>query len=155
KPCNQMHAHNYLEVSRVHSQSEGVQLTEAEKTTGEIINFADSISNCSHHGCSVLLHRGRAGAQVLPVGEVSLGLRVHCQHPGSTLKQSIWVQIISHNPYLPGDSITADLFLLSSHLSTKGFDCVLWIKHSYFAFYTGDFGPRFGWWSNSFKQNLM
>uniref|UniRef100_A0A669F2K3 Hemoglobin subunit alpha-B n=1 Tax=Oreochromis niloticus TaxID=8128 RepID=A0A669F2K3_ORENI len=72
----------YLEVSRVHSQSEGVQLTEAQKTTGEIVNFADSISNCSHHGCSVFPHRGRAGAQVLPVGEVSLGLRVHCQHPG-------------------------------------------------------------------------
>lgn len=81
-PLSEFIVCQYLEVSRVHSQSEGVQLTEAEKTTGEIINFADSISNCSHHGCSVLPHRGRAGAQVLPVGEISLGLRVHCQHPG-------------------------------------------------------------------------
>uniref|UniRef100_A0A3B4FAQ1 Uncharacterized protein n=1 Tax=Pundamilia nyererei TaxID=303518 RepID=A0A3B4FAQ1_9CICH len=72
----------YLEVSRVHSQSEGMQLTEAQKSSGQIVNFADSISNCSHHGCSVLLHRGRARAQVLPVGEVSLGLRVHCQSLG-------------------------------------------------------------------------
>uniref|UniRef100_A0A3B4FZH9 Globin domain-containing protein n=1 Tax=Pundamilia nyererei TaxID=303518 RepID=A0A3B4FZH9_9CICH len=70
----------YLEVCRVHSQSEGVQLTEAQKSSDQIINFADSISNCSHHGCSVLPHRVRTGTQVLPVGEVSLGLGVHCQH---------------------------------------------------------------------------
>uniref|UniRef100_A0AAX7VXQ2 Uncharacterized protein n=1 Tax=Astatotilapia calliptera TaxID=8154 RepID=A0AAX7VXQ2_ASTCA len=75
----------YLEVSRVHSQSEGVQLTEAQKTTGEIINFADSISNCSHHGCSVLLHRGRAGAQVLPVGELFWGQTVSNQGFCSTI----------------------------------------------------------------------
>lgn len=72
----------YLEVRRVHSQSEGVQLTEAQKSAGQIVNFADSISNCSHHGCSVLLRRGGAGAQVLPVGEMGLGLGVRCQHPG-------------------------------------------------------------------------
>lgn len=71
----------YLEVSGVHTQSEGMQLTEAQETCRQIVDLLHSISNSTHHGLSVLPHRGRAGAQILPVGEVSLGLRVHHQHP--------------------------------------------------------------------------
>uniref|UniRef100_A0A3B4G1H8 Globin domain-containing protein n=1 Tax=Pundamilia nyererei TaxID=303518 RepID=A0A3B4G1H8_9CICH len=72
----------YLEVCRVHSQSESMQLTEGKKTPCQVVDFVHSIGYCSCHHSSVFPHWGRAGAQVLPVGEVSLGLRVHCQHPG-------------------------------------------------------------------------
>uniref|UniRef100_A0A7N5ZUD8 Uncharacterized protein n=1 Tax=Anabas testudineus TaxID=64144 RepID=A0A7N5ZUD8_ANATE len=73
----------HLEVSRVHSQSEGVQLTEVQQTCSQIVDFGHSFSNSSKDGLSVLLHLGRAGAQVLPVGEIGLGLWVHHQHPSA------------------------------------------------------------------------
>uniref|UniRef100_A0A3B3B4H3 Uncharacterized protein n=1 Tax=Oryzias melastigma TaxID=30732 RepID=A0A3B3B4H3_ORYME len=69
----------YLEVGRIHSQGEGVQLTEVQQTCCQVVDFGHGISNSSHHSLAVLLHRGRAGAQVLPVGEVGLGLGVHSQ----------------------------------------------------------------------------
>uniref|UniRef100_A0A3Q1HQY1 Uncharacterized protein n=1 Tax=Anabas testudineus TaxID=64144 RepID=A0A3Q1HQY1_ANATE len=47
----------------------------------QVVDFGHSFSNSSHDGLSVLLHLGRAGAQVLPVGEIGLGLWVHHQHP--------------------------------------------------------------------------
>lgn len=72
----------HLEVGRVHTQSEGMQLTEGQKTSFQVVDFGHSICNSFHHSYSVLLRRGRGGAQVLPVGEVSLSLRVHRQHPG-------------------------------------------------------------------------
>ncbi|KAG7223174.1 hypothetical protein INR49_015782, partial [Caranx melampygus] len=75
-----------LKVSRVNPQSEGVQLTQAQETSFQIVEFGHSISDSVHHGDSVLLHRGRAGAQVLPVGEVGLGLRVDHQHPAEKME---------------------------------------------------------------------
>uniref|UniRef100_A0A3B5ANS8 Uncharacterized protein n=1 Tax=Stegastes partitus TaxID=144197 RepID=A0A3B5ANS8_9TELE len=63
----------YLEVSRVHSQSEGMQLTKGQKTPSQIVDFAHSISNSTHHNLSMVLHWARAGLQVLPVGKVGLG----------------------------------------------------------------------------------
>ena len=72
----------HLEVGRVHTQSEGVRLTEGQKTSFQVVDFAHSESNSVHHSDAVFLGRGRGGGLVLPVSEVSLGLRVRCQHPG-------------------------------------------------------------------------
>lgn len=72
----------YLEVSGVHTQSESMQLAEVQETSFQVVEFGHSISNSSHDSHSVLLGRGRVSALILPVGEVSLGLRVHRQHPG-------------------------------------------------------------------------
>ena len=72
----------YLEVGRVNTQSEGMQLAEAQQTSFQVVNFGHSLFNSTHHSDSVLLRGGRGGALVLPVGEVSLGLRVHRHHPG-------------------------------------------------------------------------
>lgn len=72
----------HLEVSRVHTQGEGMQLTEVQKTCFQVVDFGHSKCNSTHHSYPVLLGAGREGAHVLPVGEVSLGLRVHDQHPG-------------------------------------------------------------------------
>jgi len=73
----------HLEVTRVHTQSEGMQLTEFLETFFQVIDFGHSVSNSHHHSYSVLPGSSRVGALVLPVGEVSLGLWVHHQHPGS------------------------------------------------------------------------
>lgn len=67
----------YLEVDRVHTQGEGMQLTQVEETCLQIIDFGHRISNGVHDGDSVLLGGGRGGALVLPVSKVGLGLRVH------------------------------------------------------------------------------
>lgn len=79
----------HLEVGRVHTQSEGVQLTEVQETSFQVVDLGHSVSNSSHHSPAVLLHIGRGGAPVLPVGEVSLGLRVNSQHPGWKRKTSM------------------------------------------------------------------
>ena len=77
----------HLEVSRVHPQGEGVQLAEVQETSGQVVDLGHSIGDSGHHGDSVLLHRGGAGAQVLPVGEVGLGLGVNDQHPAEGRKR--------------------------------------------------------------------
>lgn len=46
----------YLEVGGVHTQGEGVQLAEIQKTFGQVVDFAHSISNSVHHRGAVLLH---------------------------------------------------------------------------------------------------
>ena len=70
----------HLEVLWIYPQSEGMQLTEVQETRSQIVDLGHSISNSTHHSDSVLLHWGRVGAQVIPVGEVGLGLRVDDQH---------------------------------------------------------------------------
>lgn len=71
-----------LGVGRIHSQHEGVHLAEGMKTSTKVVNLLNGIQDASHDGPTVLPDRGRAEAQVLPVGEICLGLGVHHQRPG-------------------------------------------------------------------------
>uniref|UniRef100_A0A8C2XBT6 Uncharacterized protein n=1 Tax=Cyclopterus lumpus TaxID=8103 RepID=A0A8C2XBT6_CYCLU len=74
--------------TEVHSQSEGMQLTEVQETRIQVVNFGHGLCNSTHHALSVLLHRLRSRAQVLPVGEVGLGLWVDHQHPEEHMRES-------------------------------------------------------------------
>uniref|UniRef100_A0A8C5GGI2 Secreted protein n=1 Tax=Gouania willdenowi TaxID=441366 RepID=A0A8C5GGI2_GOUWI len=82
----------HLEVGRVHPQLEGVQLTDFGHST--------------HHILSMLLHGGRAEGQVVPVGEVDLGLGVNYQQnfgpeaPDSRLVFLIEAHVFSPLVYL-------------------------------------------------------
>lgn len=66
----------YLEVSRINSQLEGMQLAQGEQSTEKIIDFFNSQAKSSNNFLSMVSHWSRAGRQVAPVGEVGLGLRV-------------------------------------------------------------------------------
>lgn len=81
KHWSKLSGDTYLEVGRVHTQSEGMQLTEGQQTICQVVDFAYSIGNSAHQGLSMLLHRARVGAQVFPVGEVNFGLWVRHQEP--------------------------------------------------------------------------
>lgn len=72
---------NYLEVDGVNSKNEGVQLAQVQKTTGQVIDLAHRLVNATHDRDAVLPNRSAVGAQVLPVGEVRLGLGVHHDQP--------------------------------------------------------------------------
>lgn len=67
----------YLEVGRIHTEGEGVQLAQVEETGLQVIDLGHGVADGVHDGDSVLLGRGRVGALVLPVSKVGLGLRVH------------------------------------------------------------------------------
>lgn len=71
----------YLEVARVDTQGEGMQLTQVQESGGQIVYFADGIGHPIHDSSSVLLDIFGTGTQWIPVAEVSLGLRVHHQQP--------------------------------------------------------------------------
>lgn len=58
-----------------------MQLAEAQQTFLQVVDLGHSISNCTENDDSVLLDGSRSGAQVLPVGEVGLGLGVRHQQP--------------------------------------------------------------------------
>ena len=66
----------YLEVCRVNTQTEGVQLTELQKTTDQVVDQVDGIDDALHHGVAMLPDVGGVGPEVCPVGEVHLGLGV-------------------------------------------------------------------------------
>lgn len=72
---------SHLEVGRVDSQLEGVQLAELQQAGGNVVDLGHSQSDSTHHLLSVGLHGARAGTQVWPVGEVGLGLRIDGEHP--------------------------------------------------------------------------
>lgn len=80
---------SYPEVSRVHSELEGMQFTQFGQGTSEVINICHSLSNSTHDGGSMLLHLGRARAQIGPVRKVGLGLRVSDQHPGKHRNEEV------------------------------------------------------------------
>ncbi len=65
-----------------------MKLAEVQEPSGKVIDFADGLSNATHHGLPVLPHRGRAGAQVFPVREIGFGLGVDHQHP----RQTQWIE---------------------------------------------------------------
>lgn len=71
----------YLEVNRIDPEHEGVQLAEGEEAAEDVVHLIYGFEHATHDGGSVLPDGGRTGAQVLPVGEVGLGLRIHKHHP--------------------------------------------------------------------------
>lgn len=72
----------YLKVARIHSELEGMQLTEGAQTTGQVVDVFDASCDACHDDCTMFLHLGVANIQIgPPVGEVGLGLRVGHQHP--------------------------------------------------------------------------
>lgn len=58
-----------------------MELAEGEQTTLEIIYQPHSVQDTIHYCQSMFLHLRRARAQVCPVGEVRLRLRVNEQSP--------------------------------------------------------------------------
>lgn len=58
-----------------------MELAEGEQTTLEIIHQLHSAEDPLHHCQSMFLHLRRARAQVCPMGEVRLRLRVNEQSP--------------------------------------------------------------------------
>lgn len=58
-----------------------MKLAEGEQTTLEIIYQLHSVDDSLHHCRSMFLHLRRARAQVCPMGEVGLRLRVNEQSP--------------------------------------------------------------------------
>lgn len=72
---------SYLEVRWVHPQLEGVQLAQFQQAAAQVVNLGHGLSDSTHDLLSVTHHGGRTGSQVRPVGEVSLGLRIHEEHP--------------------------------------------------------------------------
>lgn len=66
----------YLEIGRVHAQHEGMQLAEIKQTCSEVIDPFDSIEDSLYHCQSMLPHLDRAWAQVIPVREIRLCLRI-------------------------------------------------------------------------------
>ena len=64
----------HLEVGRIHTQREGMQLAQGEKAVRDIIYFLNSIHIACHDSQSMLTDSGRPGAHVFPVGEVGLRL---------------------------------------------------------------------------------
>lgn len=72
----------YLEVARIHSELEGMQLTEGAHTAGQVVYVFDGSCDACHDDCAMFLHLGMANIQIgPPVGKVGLGLRVGHQHP--------------------------------------------------------------------------
>ena len=74
----------YLEVDGVNSQHERVQLAKAEESSLQVVDLADGIVHSTHDGDAMLPDGGRAGARVLPVREIGLGLGVHSHQPGES-----------------------------------------------------------------------
>lgn len=91
--CRLRLASRYLEVGGVHAQGEGVQLAQGQQTPLQVVDLGHGIGHSVHHGHSVLPDRGGVGAQVLPVGEVGLGLGVHGHEPGGGTRASTRVKI--------------------------------------------------------------
>lgn len=71
----------YLEVGRVHPQFEGVQLAQFQQAFVQVVDLGHGQSNTAHDLLTMVLHGGRAGAQVRPVREVGLSLGVNTQQP--------------------------------------------------------------------------
>lgn len=71
----------YLEIGGINSQLESMKLAEVQKSRSKVIDFADSLTNATHHSLPVLPHWSRAGTEVFPVREIGFGLWVDRQHP--------------------------------------------------------------------------
>lgn len=82
---------NYLEVDGVNSKHEGVQLAQGQKTNGQVIDLAHRLVQATHDRDAVLPNGIAVGAQVLPVGEVRLGLGVHHDQPAWRKERKDWL----------------------------------------------------------------
>lgn len=59
-----------------------MELAQAQQTTDEVIDFLHGVQVSGHDSHAMLAHWSGAGAEVFPVGEVSLRLRVDEESPG-------------------------------------------------------------------------
>lgn len=117
----------YLEVGGVHTQGEGVQLAQVQKSDGQVVNFADGLRHSGHDAGSVVLDIVRVGGQLLPVGEVGLGLGVHHQQPGQQeriIQESVGRGGGKIQEWLnsPAQSIGADGISLRGGFGPEGLD---------------------------------
>lgn len=72
----------YLKVARIHSELEGMQLTEGAHTRGQVVDVFYASGDACHDDTTMFLHLGMVNIQIgPPVGKVGLGLRVGHQHP--------------------------------------------------------------------------
>ena len=86
---------SHLEVVGIHTECEGVQLTELAHGAGEIIDVFHGHAYGCHDDSSVLLYFRGFSIQISPpVWEVGLGLRVGNQHPKEykthTIQNELW-----------------------------------------------------------------
>lgn len=72
-----------------------MKFTESKKSSDQVVDLTNCKAHAVHDSLAMLLHWGRAGTEVTPVGEVSLGLRVDHQHP----VRSYWLEYLSRHFY--------------------------------------------------------
>lgn len=79
-----LNSYSYLKVGWINAQCESMKFTECKQSSDQVVNLTNCKAHAVHDHLAMLLHWGRAGTEVTPVGEVSLGLRVDHQHPAQS-----------------------------------------------------------------------
>uniref|UniRef100_A0A671MUA8 Uncharacterized protein n=1 Tax=Sinocyclocheilus anshuiensis TaxID=1608454 RepID=A0A671MUA8_9TELE len=105
----------YLEVDRVDTQLESMKFAQGHQTSQKVVYVFNGIADCSHDNLAMLRHRSRPRAQVSPVREVDLGLRVDGQaHPSNRSKpHPLNALLLSPNVCCPTKNVPIVCFLFN------------------------------------------